>query len=73
MFAQHMLRATDWNYTIVAKLGGWTEEALRRSYGEPPQAVMAKWGLKYINAPFIMAERSIFGDMKRANHDKEGK
>jgi len=48
MFAQHMLRATNWNYTIVAKLGGWTEEALRRSYGEPPQAVMAKWGMKYI-------------------------
>jgi len=47
MFAQHMLRATDWNYTIVAKLGGWTEEALRRSYGEPPQAVMAKWGKQY--------------------------
>jgi len=47
MFAQHMLRATNWNYTIVAKLGGWTEEALRRSYGEPPQAVIANWGKTY--------------------------
>lgn len=47
MFAQHMLRATDWNYTIVAKLGGWTEEALRRNYGEPPQAVIANWGKQY--------------------------
>ena len=48
MFAQHMLRATDWNYGIVAALGGWTEEALKRSYGQPPQAVIAKWGMKYI-------------------------
>ena len=48
MFAQHMLRATDWNYSVVASLGGWTEEALKRSYGQPPQAVIAKWGLKYI-------------------------
>ena len=48
MFAQHMLRATDWNYSVVAGLGGWTEEALKRSYGQPPQAVIAKWGLKYI-------------------------
>jgi Phage integrase family. len=48
MFAQHMLRATDWNYGIVAGLGGWTEEALKRSYGQPPQAVIAKWGMKYI-------------------------
>jgi integrase len=47
MFAQHMLRATNWNYTVTSKLGGWTEEALRRNYGEPPQAVIANWGKQY--------------------------
>jgi len=34
MFAQHMLRANKWNYSIVAKLGGWTTEALERYYGK---------------------------------------
>jgi len=32
-FAQHMLRATDWNYAVVAKLGHWTVETLERYYG----------------------------------------
>lgn len=34
MFAQHMLRAKEWNYTIVAKLGGWSTQALERYYGK---------------------------------------
>lgn len=34
MFAQHMLRAKEWNYAIVAKLGGWTTGALERYYGK---------------------------------------
>lgn len=33
MFAQHMLRAKEWNYAIVAKLGGWSTQALERYYG----------------------------------------
>jgi len=32
-FAQHMLRATNWNYAVVAKLGHWTVETLERYYG----------------------------------------
>jgi len=47
-FAQHMLRASDWNYGLVASLGGWSLEALRRYYGMPPQAVIQKFGLKHL-------------------------
>jgi integrase len=47
MFAQHMLRRTDWNYAVVASLGGWTIQALQESYGKPPEAIVAQWGLKY--------------------------
>jgi integrase len=28
MFAQHMLRITEWNYGLVGELGGWTPKAL---------------------------------------------
>ncbi|MEM2613634.1 MAG: tyrosine-type recombinase/integrase [Nitrososphaerota archaeon] len=48
MFAQHMLRATNWNYTLVAELGGWTPQALYESYGKPPMAIVAEWGLKFM-------------------------
>jgi hypothetical protein len=48
MFAQLMLRLTDWNYGVVAELGGWTVKALEESYGKPPQAVVKSWGLKYM-------------------------
>lgn len=49
VFAQYMLEATDWNYEVVARLGGWkSAETLRRNYGEPPPHVIAKWGMKYI-------------------------
>jgi integrase len=33
-FAQHLLRATDWNYGLVARLGHWTVETLERYYGK---------------------------------------
>jgi len=32
-FAQHMLRATDWNYALVADLGGWKIQTLQDYYG----------------------------------------
>jgi len=34
MFAQHMLRETNMNYGLVAKLGGWTVGALEKYYGK---------------------------------------
>ena len=48
MFAQHMLRASNWNYGLVASLGGWSLEALRRYYGMPPQAVIKQFGLEHL-------------------------
>lgn len=49
MFAQHMLRATKWNYAAVAKLGGWTIQALQESYGEPPDNIVKEWGISFAN------------------------
>jgi integrase len=49
MFAQHMLRATKWNYVLVAKLGGWkNREALIESYGMPPSEMIRREGLSTI-------------------------
>jgi len=48
MFAQHMLRLTGWNYTVVAFLGGWTIKALEESYGKPEDEQIKQWGLKEI-------------------------
>lgn len=45
MFAQHMLRATNWNYSVVAYLGGWTVQALQESYGMPTVEQLRQWGL----------------------------
>jgi integrase len=45
MFAQHMLRASGWNYGLVASLGHWSLEALRRYYGLPPKEELKKFGL----------------------------
>lgn len=47
MFAQHMLRKTDWNYAPVASLGGWTPQALEESYGKPPDETVKQWADKY--------------------------
>jgi len=46
MFAQAMLRASGWNYGLVASLGGWSMEALRRYYGMPPTEVIRAFGLE---------------------------
>jgi integrase len=49
MFAQHMLRATNWNFVLVAELGGWkTREALIESYGMPPSEMIRREGLSTI-------------------------
>lgn len=49
MFAQHMLRATGWHYTLVAALGGWKDEnTLKLNYGMPPQEAVKQWGLEYV-------------------------
>jgi len=48
MFFQHMLRLTDWNYVVVAELGGSTVASVQESYGKPPDAIVKKWGLKYM-------------------------
>jgi integrase len=34
-FAQDMLRASGWNYALVASLGNWSVEALTKYYGSP--------------------------------------
>jgi hypothetical protein len=48
-FAQHMLRATNWNYDLVAELGRWKDtKTLKECYGKPPIEVIAEWGLIYI-------------------------
>jgi len=47
MFAQHMLDQTDWNYAVVAALGGWTEQALEESYGQPPDELVREWREKF--------------------------
>ena len=46
MFAQHMLRKTNWNYGVVAALGGWEVKSLEESYGKPPRAIVREWGLE---------------------------
>lgn len=48
MFAQHMLRLTNWNYGVVANLGGWTVQALEESYGRPPSSIVKEWGLEWL-------------------------
>ena len=46
-FAQHMLRALDWNYAFVAQLGGWKDErTLKRYYGMPSKEVIRQAGLE---------------------------
>lgn len=46
MFAQHMLRKTNWNHGVVAALGGWTTGALERYYGKMPMGEAEKLGGK---------------------------
>jgi integrase len=51
MFAQHMLHKTDYNYAVVATLGGWTPQALEESYGKPQDETIKEWAKKY---PLLM-------------------
>jgi hypothetical protein len=46
MFAQQMLRASNWNYGLVASLGHWSLETLRRYYGRPPKETIKTFGLE---------------------------
>ena len=49
MFAQQMLRATSWNYDLVAELGGWSDtKTLKECYGLPPTEMIRKEGLEAI-------------------------
>lgn len=47
-FAQHLLRETDWNYGLVARLGGWTVETLERYYGKMDRQIVMDQGRKHI-------------------------
>lgn len=44
MFFQHMLEKTNWNKTLVAELGGSTEQSMTESYGSPEENEIMKWG-----------------------------
>jgi integrase len=46
-FAQLLLPQVEWNYAIVAALGGWTPQALEESYGKPPNELVREWSKKY--------------------------
>jgi hypothetical protein len=49
MFGAHMLRATNWNYTVVAELGSWSnEDMLKKVYGAPSKDMLRKVGLDNI-------------------------
>lgn len=47
MFFQHMLRKTEWNYTIAAALGGSTPQSVEESYGKPPEEEIKQWSEKF--------------------------
>ena len=48
-FAQHMLRATKWNYGVVSHLGGWSDKnILEKCYGAPPTEMLRKEGITTI-------------------------
>jgi hypothetical protein len=47
LFFQNKLRETDWNYTVVAALGGATPQSVEESYGKPPERIVKEWAEKY--------------------------
>jgi integrase len=47
-FAQHGLRATGWNTSLIAKLGGWTVGVLERYYGKMDEQTAFKEGEKFL-------------------------
>jgi hypothetical protein len=44
MFAQHVLRLTNWNYGLVGELGNWNPDTLKKYYGKIPHDVIVKVG-----------------------------
>lgn len=47
MFGRKMLEATDYNYSVVAELGSWSDEAmLHKVYGAAPMKMLIKAGIK---------------------------
>jgi len=48
MFFQHLLRATNWNYAIVASIGQTTEQSLKESYGGIPSGDVLEWEKQYL-------------------------
>jgi len=49
-FAQHGLRATAWNYGLIAALGHWTVETLERNYGKMDRQTALEAGRKFLPA-----------------------
>jgi len=54
IMGQHWLEATNWNYGIVAAIGGWSVKALEESYGKIPDAELREIGAIYL--PELMIE-----------------
>lgn len=50
-FAQHGLRATGWNTSLIARLGGWTVGTLERYYGKMDEQTAFKEAESFL--PFI--------------------
>ena len=48
MMGQHWLEATNFNYGIVAAMGGWTVKALEESYGKVDEGQMRELGAIYL-------------------------
>jgi len=47
-FAQHGLRATGWNTSLIAKLGGWTVGTLERYYGKMDEQTAFEEAKKFL-------------------------
>jgi len=47
-FAQYGLRATGWNTSLIAKLGGWTVGTLERYYGKMDEQTAYKEAKKFL-------------------------
>lgn len=48
-FAQHLLRETNWNYGLVARLGHWTVETLERYYGKMDRKTTLESGREHLS------------------------